>query len=73
MHSWLISAYDEYTEDEHGGTPEWHTETINKSKADKGNTVRELIITVPDNAVFGLFETPTVKATSAEPQDRTNQ
>lgn len=54
---WMLSAYDEYTEEEHNGTPEFYQ----KIKDEFKGKCRELNITVPDEAVTRLFDVPTVK------------
>ena len=60
---WLTDAVDEYTVDENGFPPPY----IEK-RADP--FVRELIIEVPEKAVRGLFESPSVKATVVKDEDR---
>lgn len=52
----LVSAYDEYTEEEWGGVPSWHTDAI--ESLDSPGNVRECTIEIPDKFVKGLFETP---------------
>ena len=53
---WITDAVDEYTVDENDFPPPYL-----QKRADP--LVRELIIDVPENAVRGLFEPPSVKAT----------
>lgn len=60
---WLISAYDEFTEREWNGTPDFFTEACKKYGPDaegNGPRVRTLIIEVPEEAVEALFEAAVV-------------
>lgn len=60
---WLIAAYDEFTEDSWGGTPEFFTEACKKYGPDaegNGPRVRILVIEIPQEAVEALFEAPVV-------------
>lgn len=56
----LVSAVDEYTEDNWGYTPDFYKEGI-QGNTSEGDLVREIFIEVPDNAVVTLFKTPTVE------------
>lgn len=58
---WLVSAYDEYTEEEHNGEPEFFRK---ERLADPKRRV--LIIEVPDQAVTKLFQTPKVQGKAVE-------
>ena len=58
---WLVSAYDEYTEEEHNGEPDFY-----KKLREEDPNRRELIIQIPDAAVNDLFKTPRVTATSTK-------
>lgn len=61
---WMVSSYDEYTADEHGGTPDWFEKELKEHP--RG---RVLILEVPDRAVLDLFKAPTVKATAKPSQE----
>lgn len=64
---YLISAYDEITEDAWGETPEFYAGAVNAArKRDEGN-VREMVIEIPDSAVANLFRVPTIQG-HAEPK-----
>ena len=54
---WIIDAVDEYTIDNNGEFPPPYL----KKREDVN--VRELILDVPEAAVRGLFDSPSVKAT----------
>jgi hypothetical protein len=57
----LISAYDETTEDAWGEIPEFYSEAVKAArKRDEGN-VREMVIEIPDSAVAKLFRVPTIQ------------
>ena len=58
---WLVTAYDEYTEEEHNGEPEFYT----KEKQSNPER-RELVIVIPDEAVEKLFQAPEVKGKVVE-------
>lgn len=61
---WLISAYDEFTEDAWNGTPDFFTEACKKYGPDaegNGPRVRTLVIEIPQDAVEALFKAPVVK------------
>lgn len=49
----LVSAYDEYTEEEWGGVPDFHTKAIAEI-----DNVRECVIEIPDRFVKKLFVKP---------------
>lgn len=53
----LISAVDEYTEDNWGKVPDWYTEELAKYKS-----VREVNVLIGDEDVRNLFGVPTVAA-----------
>ena len=55
---WLVSAYDEFTFDEWGGVPDFHTEAV----ANANYEVREVRIVVPLDAVRSVFAVPVVPA-----------
>ena len=55
---WLASAYDEYTADAHGCEPPFYRDEVDKCGSD---TVRELDIVVPWEAVESLFAVPSVE------------
>lgn len=60
----LIAAIDEYTEDEHGGIPDFYTNDLVGHRADNGpDSVRECFIDVADDEVLALFKVPTVRST----------
>lgn len=46
----LVSALDEYTEDNWGRVPDWHTSAIEAQE-----NVREAVIEISDDAVRALF------------------
>lgn len=61
---WLISAFDEFTEDSWGGTPTFFTDACKEYGPDaegNGPRVRVLVIEIPESAVTALFEAPMVK------------
>lgn len=60
---WLVAAVDEYTEEEHGGTPDFYQAELDKHVSIR----RELIIEISDVAVRKLFEAPVAKAMAAYP------
>lgn len=68
---WLVSAYDEFTQDAWGGgVPDFYTEAVRKHGPDaegRGPNVRELIIEIPEAAVRALFEAPVVEAEVMQP------
>ena len=53
----LISAVDEYTEDNWGKVPDWHTKELSKY-----TNVREVTVIVRDEDVRVLFAVPTIDA-----------
>lgn len=61
----VIESCDEYTEDSHGGIPEFFTEAIEKVEK-TGAMVRTMVITLPESAVKVLFQVPTVQAKVSE-------
>lgn len=64
---WLVVAVDEYTEDEHGGTPEFYQKELETNPAIR----RELIIEIADRSVDKLFETPmTVAYDAYSPEEK---
>lgn len=56
---WMISAYDEYTAEEHNGEPCFYT-----AVREPGD--RELVIEVPEKSVLKLFATPLIKGEVSE-------
>lgn len=54
---YLVSAVDEYTEDEWNGVPDFHVTALNGYKR-----VREATIVVSDDAVAALFRVPGLAA-----------
>ena len=63
---WIIDAVDEYTIDNNGEFPPPYL------KKREDINVRELILDVPEAAVHGLFDSPSVKATVVKEPSRTN-
>ncbi len=61
---WLVAAYDEFTEDAWGETPDWFTEA-----SEKYGPVRILHIEIPESAVTDRFTTPTIPATRTKDTD----
>lgn len=67
----LIAAYDELTGDAWNGHPEFFTTAVEKAKAD-GAEVRHCTIEVPSDAVYALFDEPTIAgAAAASPSQET--
>ncbi len=58
--AWLVSAYDEFTEMENNGPPEPYKEE--KVKLKEHYELRELDISISDEAVENLFKVPTTQA-----------
>lgn len=52
---WLVSAYDEWTEENWGGVPDFHKEAIAKSEG-PGVAIRTTKIFVTEEDVCKLFE-----------------
>jgi hypothetical protein len=50
----LLESYDEYTSEAWNGVPDFYTEALEKRKDQQ---VRELIVSIPDSVVEGLFGT----------------
>jgi hypothetical protein len=60
---WLVASVDEYTEKDHGCTPDFYQAELDKHTAIR----RELIIEIPDSTVGDLFQTPVTQAMAAYP------
>lgn len=56
---WMVAAVDEVTEDEWGRTPDFYEDDV--VKAGGWDAVRELVISIPDDAVHGLWAVPEVE------------
>lgn len=50
----VISATDNYAEDEWGGLPDFYVKEVNEHRASTGD-VRELLLEVPDGPIAELF------------------
>ena len=61
----VIEACDEYTEDSHGGIPEFFTEEVEKVEK-TGVVVRQMIVEIPESAVIELFKVQIVKGEVAK-------
>lgn len=55
--AWVVSALDEYSDDAGGGDEFYEALQVNADMR------REMVIEVPDAAVYALFAVPTIKAT----------
>lgn len=55
-----VAICDEYMEDEHGGIPDFFMEEVEKAR-DGDYPMRTCFVTVPDDAIKGLFEPPVVE------------
>lgn len=68
---WLVSAYDEITESEHNGTPQFYIDDVDKArgKPGDGTSMRELVITVRDGALTELFELSVAPASTKPGRD----
>lgn len=58
----VVTCCNEYDEDAWGGqTPDWYDEAITTHYKENGD-VREVYLTVPDEAILRLFAIPTLDA-----------
>jgi hypothetical protein len=57
----VIEACDEHTEDAWNGIPDFFAEGVERAE-NSGSVVRQMIVELPESAVRGLFEVPTVAA-----------
>jgi hypothetical protein len=67
---WLISAYDEFTEDSWGGVPDFFTDECKERGPDadgNGPRIRILVIEIPQDAVEALFDAPVVQGEASAP------
>lgn len=57
----LVSAYDEITEDAWGEIPEFYANAVKTARKRDEGAVREMVIEIPDSAVANLFRVPVIK------------
>ena len=62
--AWLQSAYDEYTADEHGGIPDFHTDSL--KTLGNGVEVREVIVELDYQKIEDLFNPVVLEAKVVE-------
>lgn len=61
----MISSYDEFTWESHGGVPEWYTNEVNEHRRtmDPREQIRELVININEGPVWDLFTTSETNGT----------
>lgn len=61
---WLVSAYDEVTQEEHNGIPDFYLKDVEAARepVTSGSVLRELLIRIPDEHLDSLFLVPGVRA-----------
>lgn len=63
---WLLNAYDQFTEDAHGGTPDFFHESVSQAMK-QGDEVRIVHLLVDYDAIEALFAARTIDADVVDP------